>query len=79
MFKRLKLTTIESYIGRPFFYADSETGIGWESTVDGLMADELSDSYKIELSCGTVVKMSRRDLLKFRESPTLTNTENYSG
>lgn len=70
---KLKLETVNSFIGRPFFYADKETGIGWESKVDVITRDSNSDSYTIELSCGTIVNMGRLELLNFRHVSKLTN------
>jgi hypothetical protein len=75
MFKKLKVETIDSFIGRPFFYADKETGTGWKSKVDSIHRDVIHDSYTLELSCGTLVKMDRLELLKFRYEPTLTNVK----
>ena len=73
MFKRLKVETINSFIGRPFFYADEETGVGWESRIDEIRRDIYSDEYTIELSCGTLVKMGRLELLKYKHNHELTN------
>lgn len=70
---RLKTSTVDSFIGRNFFYGDKETGIGWESKIDSLYPQMETDSYAIELSCGTIVKMSRLELLAFRNSHTVSN------
>lgn len=76
MFKKLKTETINSFIGRPFFYVDKEVGIGWESRIDSMQVNQFSDSYTLELSCGTLIKLDRLKLLEFRNSAKLTNMEN---
>jgi len=75
MFKKLKATTVNSFIGKSFFYADNQTGIGWTSKIDSISSNPLSDSYTLELSCGTLVKMNRLDLYKCKELSELTNLE----
>lgn len=73
MFKRLKASTIDSLLGKKFFYADIESGVGWESTVDEMFANADQDGYTLELSCGTRVVMSRLDLVRQSAMQGLTN------
>lgn len=70
---KLKSSTIDRLIGMPFFYADEETGIGWTSKIDSIERNYLSDSYTVELSCGTLVEMDRIELANAKNLSELTN------
>lgn len=63
----------KNYIGRDFFYADEETGIGWTSKIDGVFRKESVTGYCLELSCGTRVDISYRDLVNSKNEPFVTN------
>lgn len=57
------MINLNSFIGCFFFYADEETGIGWESRIDEISRSWDTDSVFLDLSCGTRVKVSGRDYL----------------
>lgn len=61
------------FIGRPFFYADEETGVGWESKIDQIFMNERDAGYIIELSCGTRVQISGLDVAKNNYKAFTTN------
>lgn len=64
---------LDSLLGRRFFYADKETGVGWESKIDEVQRNFMSNSYTLELSCGTIVKIDHSFLYKQRNNPYFTN------
>jgi hypothetical protein len=52
----------QSFIGKPFFYYDEETGLGWESTIDQIISHEAHAGLTIALSCGTTLDINHHDL-----------------
>lgn len=66
-------TMVNSFIGRPFFFADEETGIGWESKIDMVFMNENHAGYTIELSCGTRVEISKLDITRDNYKAFRTN------
>ena len=64
---------VESLLGKPFFYADEETGVGWESKIDEVQRNWLDAGYTLELSCGTIVKIDHRFLYSQRNNRFFTN------
>lgn len=63
----------ESLVGRTFFYADKETGVGWESKIDIVQRNFLDAGYTLELSCGTIVKIDHPFLYSQRHNGFFTN------
>lgn len=55
---------IDKLIGHNFFFADHETGIGWESHILDIYRQPHEDGYLFELSCGTRVNISHSDYMK---------------
>lgn len=66
----------ESMIGRNFFYADKESGIGWNSLIEEIFANEHNGGYTLCLACGTRVQITPKDIAQKREKAFLTNMEN---
>lgn len=74
MFNYMKsFTGVDRFIGRKFFYADEETGVGWESKIDDITRDFDYDAITLHLSCGTEVKINCFDILKNNERAFFTN------
>lgn len=63
---------LDRFIGQKFFYADYETGIGWESRIDEVFMNYDTSGITIELSCGTRVKVSYKDYM-FNKKAFYTN------
>lgn len=61
---------LNSIIGNKFFYADEETGIGWESQIDEIRRNWDDFGIVLCLSCGTEVKISGIDIM-FKNSKAL--------
>jgi hypothetical protein len=70
---------VNTLIGRPFFYADEETGIGWESKIDNIWIKENHFGYILELSCGTRVDIDGIELMKDNYRAFTTNLKEDNG
>ena len=72
------LNSIDRLIGQPFFYADYEVGIGWESIIEEMVRCWESDEMRLYLSCGTIVNISHKDIMlnKYRAFRTNLKEEN---
>jgi len=64
---------MNSVIGKPFFYADEETGIGWESKIDNIWVKQDHFGYILELSCGTRVEISGLEISRNNYKAFTTN------
>lgn len=72
----LSFNSVEYFIGQPFFYADYESGTGWESKIDHIFRSAQHNAYILELSCGTRVTIEynyKSDNKAFRTNLKETN------
>lgn len=67
------ISAIDSMIGQRFFYADEETGIGWESRIDEVTRSWDTDAVRLYLSCGTIVNISGVEVIRGNYRAFVTN------